>query len=476
MKKILFILGAMIVAALPASAQVVYPNVQRANATTPLTSTRVTFADSAGRLTEDSDLTFATDTLSATKVAMSSLTSGRVPFASTAGLLVDASTMTFSGGTLTLGTGLATGTGTFSSLTTGRVPFVSTAGLLVDASTMTFSSGTLTLGTGVSTGTGTFSSLTPGRVTFASTNGLLADDTDLTFATDTLSATKVAMSSLTSGRVPFATTAGLLVDDADLTFATDTLTATKGTFGSITHIANAIAAANSVTSVAGSALTLGTGTSGTALTIASANNLATFGYNSNADIGAAITNASSGNAASAYLRIQFNASASTTLGLYTFGSGRSASGLVNASMSYIATASGQTNGLTIATETTAPLVLATNSTAAITIGSTQNVTLSAAYIGSTDTRSGPGEVSVTKGTTKVTTTGLLDALTLADGVDGQIKRVVHDVDGGSFVLTPTTKTGWTTYTSTVVGETISMQFVTTRGWLVIGSYLGTIAP
>ena len=69
---------------------------------TNLTSGRVPFATTNGRLTDDSDLTFSVDTLSATKVAMSSLTSGRVPFASTAGLLVDDADFTFATDTLTV--------------------------------------------------------------------------------------------------------------------------------------------------------------------------------------------------------------------------------------------------------------------------------------------------------------------------------------------------------------------------------------
>lgn len=97
------------------------------------------------------------------------------------------------------------------------------------------------------------------------------------------------------------------------------------------------------------------------------------------------------------------------------------------------------------------------------------------YTGSTQALSGAGAANVTTETTKVTTTGLLEAITLADGVEGQTKTILHDVDGGSFVLTPTTKTGWTTFTSTVVGESITLRFVTTRGWIVIGSYLGVIA-
>lgn len=99
----------------------------------------------------------------------------------------------------------------------------------------------------------------------------------------------------------------------------------------------------------------------------------------------------------------------------------------------------------------------------------------ALYIGSTQALSGPGAANVTTQTTKVTTTGALDAITLADGVDGQTKTILHDVDGGSFVLTPTTRTGWSTFTSTVAGESITLRFVTTRGWMVIGSFGGVIA-
>lgn len=116
---------------------------------------------------------------------------------------------------------------------------------------------------------------------------------------------------------------------------------------------------------------------------------------------------------------------------------------------------------------------ADNADAAITAGAG---TFSGAFTTTSATRSGPGAVPITTSLCKVTTTGAADALTLADGVDGQRITIVHDVDGGSFVLTPTTKTGWSTFTSTVVGETISLVFVTTRGWMVTGSYLGAIAP
>ena len=98
------------------------------------------------------------------------------------------------------------------------------------------------------------------------------------------------------------------------------------------------------------------------------------------------------------------------------------------------------------------------------------------FVGGVQSLSGAGAVNVTQAITEVTTTGAAQALTLADGVAGQEKTIVHGVDGGSFVLTPTTKTGWSTFTSTAAGESITLVFLATRGWCVKGSYLGVIAP
>ena len=121
----------------------------------------------------------------------------------------------------------------------------------------------------------------------------------------------------------------------------------------------------------------------------------------------------------------------------------------------------------------------------LTVGATGNLTIApsgglASITGGLSTSvqslSGPGFVNLTTGVTEVTTTGAGNALALANGVAGQEKTIVHGVDGGSFVLTPTTKTGWSTYTSTAVGESITLVYLTTRGWIVKGSYLGTIAP
>lgn len=116
------------------------------------------------------------------------------------------------------------------------------------------------------------------------------------------------------------------------------------------------------------------------------------------------------------------------------------------------------------------------SATALTIGANQDLTYTATMRVSTDSLSGAGAVSVSKDTTKYTSTGVAQALTLADGADGQIKRILHVVDGGSGVLTPTTKTGFSTVTFTNAGESVTLEFVATQGWIVIGSYGAVIAP
>ena len=88
--------------------------------------------------------------------------------------------------------------------------------------------------------------------------------------------------------------------------------------------------------------------------------------------------------------------------------------------------------------------------------------------------SGAGAVNVTDGLTSLTTTGASQALTLADGTVGQCKSIVHVVDGGSAILTPTTKIGFSTITFTNVGDSVSLVY-TSAGWAVVGSKGVTIA-
>ena len=87
--------------------------------------------------------------------------------------------------------------------------------------------------------------------------------------------------------------------------------------------------------------------------------------------------------------------------------------------------------------------------------------------GSVQALSGAGAVDTISRRTDVTSTGAAEALTLIDGAVGQRKTVVHVVDGGSAVLTPTTGLGYTTITFTTAGEAVELEFGT-GGWAIVG--------
>ena len=101
---------------------------------------------------------------------------------------------------------------------------------------------------------------------------------------------------------------------------------------------------------------------------------------------------------------------------------------------------------------------------ALTGNVTGNVT--GVTTGTVQALSGAGAVNITTAVTSLTTTGAAQALTLANGVVGQFKTIVHTVDGGSAVLTPTTKIGFTTITFTNVGESATLVY-TAAGWAIV---------
>ena len=111
------------------------------------------------------------------------------------------------------------------------------------------------------------------------------------------------------------------------------------------------------------------------------------------------------------------------------------------------------------------LVLSGLATIGTTLNVTGAVTLSDTLIGSVQSLSGAGAVNLTTTITKFTSTGASQALTLANGTNGQIKTIVHFVDGGSGVLTPTNLGNGTTITFTNVGDSCILQFVDTDWWV-----------
>jgi hypothetical protein len=103
-----------------------------------------------------------------------------------------------------------------------------------------------------------------------------------------------------------------------------------------------------------------------------------------------------------------------------------------------------------------------STTGAVTVTSSVGNTM----VGGVQALSGAGAVDITNLITSLTTTGATQALTLANGAAGQMKTIVHTVDGGSAVLTPTTKIGFSTITFTGVGESATLVY-TAAGWAIV---------
>ena len=82
---------------------------------------------------------------------------------------------------------------------------------------------------------------------------------------------------------------------------------------------------------------------------------------------------------------------------------------------------------------------------------------------------GTSTADLTKAVTELTLSSGSDAASLADGTVGQIKIFVVVGGSGSCVLTPTTLNGGTTITFNAIGDAVTLLYVATVGWTVIGS-------
>ena len=83
--------------------------------------------------------------------------------------------------------------------------------------------------------------------------------------------------------------------------------------------------------------------------------------------------------------------------------------------------------------------------------------------------SGAGAVNITQLVTKFTSTATGNALTLADGVEGQIKIIVYVAEAAGAdtgVLTPTNLGAGTTITFNNVGDACILQFLGTDWWAI----------
>ena len=114
------------------------------------------------------------------------------------------------------------------------------------------------------------------------------------------------------------------------------------------------------------------------------------------------------------------------------------------------------------------------STALLVDASADQVQINATPIlGLTQSLSGAGAVDVLSAITEVVTTGT-NALTIAAGVEGQLKFIVMKTDGGVGTLTPASFTGGTTIAFQDVGDSVLLLF-TNSSWFCIANQGCTIA-
>lgn len=117
-----------------------------------------------------------------------------------------------------------------------------------------------------------------------------------------------------------------------------------------------------------------------------------------------------------------------------------------------------------------------NSTGALIIGGGVGVSGMlnvSTFGGSIESLSGNGEVNTADQFTDFTTQGI-NIYTLKDGVSGQLKIVTMVGGGGTGFLLPDTKTGFTAIVFNQVGDSVTLAFRDSLGWMVVSNYNTTI--
>ena len=89
--------------------------------------------------------------------------------------------------------------------------------------------------------------------------------------------------------------------------------------------------------------------------------------------------------------------------------------------------------------------------------------------GTVQALSGAGAVNITSLATAFTSTATGNALTLADGAQGQLKTIIYVAEaagGDTGILTPSNLGSGTTITFNAVGDSVTLQFAGTDWWVV----------
>ena len=86
-----------------------------------------------------------------------------------------------------------------------------------------------------------------------------------------------------------------------------------------------------------------------------------------------------------------------------------------------------------------------------------------------------GAINITAAITTIASAGAI-ALTLIDGLAGQLKFITMISHGGTATLTPTTLNGWTTIAFDSDGDSVTLLVTdATNGWCFVGAHGATIA-
>lgn len=129
-------------------------------------------------------------------------------------------------------------------------------------------------------------------------------------------------------------------------------------------------------------------------------------------------------------------------------------------------------GAKVATATAGKTVIGTALTKASTTGDLILVELSpykpSVALGTVTALSGAGAIPITHQVVKVTTTGA-NALTLADGADGQRLSIVMVTDGGDGTITPANFGNGSTITINDAGDSVSLVFTNSKWYITSNS-------